>query len=596
MKETDTQPMTIRATLAFAWSIVRGHKIMLYGMMGCAALFAAVEIILPLIGKVMFDGIAAYGTADEISTDTVWQLAYTFFGFNVAFWVFRYGMFFVWIPFSAAYIRRLVETAFVRVQQFSTAWHNDTFAGVTVRNITRGMWALDGLLDILLTQFFPTFLVILGTSVYMAASGHIYMGAALALFLVLFMGTTGAISLKVVAPLNQSANEADSRLGGMLADAVTCNAAVKAFGTEDLEYGRIRNALDVWQARKFKAWYASTGNGMLQTTLTVAMRAGFVFAVLYEWTQSRATLGDVYFCFSITSVINAYLRDFGAQLRNLQNHINDLDPVAAYMRMVPAVADAPDALPLKASAGEIRFENVSFGYKPGLPSLFDALSVTIAAGKTTALVGRSGSGKTSFVKLVQRLYDVQGGRILIDGHDIAKVTQQSLHGAIALVPQDPVLFHRTLAENIAYARPDCGMDAVRAAAHDANIGDFIRGLPEGYDTMVGERGVKLSGGERQRVAIARAIVAQRPILIMDEATSSLDSVSEAAIQSALDTLTRGRTTLVIAHRLSTIRRADTILVFEGGKIVEAGPHDALLANETGVYRRLYDAQTDGLIV
>ncbi|MBU6236052.1 MAG: ABC transporter ATP-binding protein/permease [Alphaproteobacteria bacterium] len=595
MKESHDKPMGITDTLAFAWRIVRVRKPMFWTMLICAAMFSAVEVALPILGKTLFDGIAAFGSADSISIDMVWRLTFIFFGFHFAFWLFRYGMFYVWIPFSVAYIRELVQVGFERVLKFSTAWHNDTFTGVTVRNLTRGMWALDGILELCITQFFPTFLVILGTAIYLSVSGHPLMGGALAIFLVTFMAVTGTISLKIVAPLNQASNEADSRVGGLIADAVTCIAAIKAFGMEREEAARIREGMDVWQARKFKAWYAATGNGVLQTTLTFFLRVGFVFAAVYMWTKGQASLGDIFFVMSISAVINSYLRDFGSQLRTLQNHINDLDPVAAYMEMQPAITDAPDAPALAVTGGEIVFEDVTFGYKHGLAPLFSGLSITIPAGKTVALVGRSGSGKSSFIKLVQRLYDVQGGRILIDGQNVAGVTQESLHKSIALVPQDPVLFHRTLAENIAYARPDVPMGVIREAAHDANIDDFIMTLPEKYETLVGERGVKLSGGERQRVAIARAIVAQRPILVMDEATSSLDSVSEEAIQGALDRLTRGRTTLVIAHRLSTIRRADLILVFEEGRIVEQGPHEALLA-QNATYRKLYDAQVGGLIV
>ncbi|NBX65806.1 MAG: ABC transporter ATP-binding protein [Proteobacteria bacterium] len=595
MKETAEKDITLGDSVAFVWSIIGRQKAMFFGMLFCASVFAAVEVALPAIGKALFDGIAAYGTTDEIDAKTVWELVFTLFGFLIGFWIFRYGMYFLWIPYSAAYMRKIVEVGFTRVQQFSTSWHNDTFAGVTVRNITRGVTAIDGIMETCLTQFFPTFMVILGSAAYMAFTGHPIMGLALFVFLITFVTITGTISLKVVAPRNRAANEADSHVGGLVADAITCNAAVKVFGAEGQELERISAGLDTWQQRKMRAWYAGATNGILQTVLTVGLRAGFVFTSVYLWTRGQASLGDVYFALSITAVINSYLRDFGTQLRTLQNNINDIDPLAAYMKMTPAVIDAPEAKPLAVTEGGIRFESVTFGYKRGLPPLFHDLSVEIPAGRTVALVGRSGSGKSSFVKLVQRLYDVQGGMIAIDGQNIAGVTQESLHKSIALVPQDPVLFHRTLAENIAYARPDVPLGVIREAARDASIDDFIMSLPEKYNTMVGERGVKLSGGERQRVAIARAIVAARPILVMDEATSSLDSVSEAAIQDALLKMTKGRTTLIIAHRLSTIRRADMILVFDQGRIAEQGSHEQLLA-KNGVYKGLYDAQVGGLIL
>jgi ATP-binding cassette subfamily B protein len=233
---------------------------------------------------------------------------------------------------------------------------------------------------------------------------------------------------------------------------------------------------------------------------------------------------------------------------------------------------------------------VGFSYANAGKKIYDDLNVTIKPGEKVALVGPSGSGKSTFTKLIQRFYDIQQGAVLIDGQDIAKVTQDSLRKQIALVPQEPILFHRSLSDNIAYGRKDATMDEIIAAAKQAYAHDFIIGLPQGYDTLVGERGVKLSGGERQRIAIARAILADRPILILDEATSSLDSESEHAIQMALQQLMQGRTTLVIAHRLSTIRNVDRILVFENGRIVEQGKHDELLAHANGRYAQLYTLQ------
>jgi len=233
---------------------------------------------------------------------------------------------------------------------------------------------------------------------------------------------------------------------------------------------------------------------------------------------------------------------------------------------------------------------VTFLYGGHRDPLYDGLSVDIRAGERVGLVGRSGSGKTTFVKLVQRLYDVSGGKILIDGQDIATATQHSLRSQIAIVQQDPILFHRTLAENIAYGRPGASMPAIEQAARLANAHEFILRLPKGYGTLVGERGVKLSGGERQRVALARAFLADAPVLILDEATSSLDSESEGLIQQAMERLMKGRTSIVIAHRLSTVRSLDRILVFDRGEIVEQGTHAMLTARAGGIYRGLFERQ------
>jgi ATP-binding cassette, subfamily B, bacterial len=258
------------------------------------------------------------------------------------------------------------------------------------------------------------------------------------------------------------------------------------------------------------------------------------------------------------------------------------------------LTDRPDATALNVTCGEIRFEDVRFGYGRA-SGVIAGLTLRIAPGEKIGLIGRSGAGKSTLVNLVLRFFDLEDGRILIDGQDIALATQQSLRSQIAIVQQDPILFHRTLAENIAYGRPGASMAAIEQAARLANAHDFILRLPKGYGTLVGERGVKLSGGERQRVALARAFLADAPVLILDEATSSLDSESEGLIQQAMARLMKGRTSIVIAHRLSTVRSLDRILVFDRGEIVEQGTHASLTARQGGIYRGLFERQATEFI-
>jgi len=289
-------------------------------------------------------------------------------------------------------------------------------------------------------------------------------------------------------------------------------------------------------------------------------------------------------------LITGYLRDVAQHVRQIQRNINDMDDVLDFRDAEIDVDDVPDAKPISVTQGEIVFDNITFCYKGARAPVYRDFSLTIPAGQRVGLVGHSGSGKSTFVKLIQRLYDVNEGRILIDGQDISQVTQASLRRSVGLVPQDPILFHRSLADNIAYGRPDASLEDIRQAARMAHAAEFIENLPKAYDTLVGERGIKLSGGERQRVAIARAILADTPILVLDEATSSLDSVSEMYIREAMDRLSAGRTTIVVAHRLSTIQRLDRILVFDKGEVVEDGTHAQLLARPDGVYRRLLEVQ------
>lgn len=264
----------------------------------------------------------------------------------------------------------------------------------------------------------------------------------------------------------------------------------------------------------------------------------------------------------------------------------------ALLQEPPEVPSTTKVSPLNIEKGAIVFDNVTFTYPQKITPIFKNFSVSIRAGERVALVGHSGSGKTSFIRLLQCLYPVQAGRILIDGQDITEVSRSSLRSVISLVPQDPILFHRTLRENITYGKPTASLKEIQDAAEQAHIAEFIASLPQQYDTLVGERGIKLSGGERQRIAIARAILADRPILILDEATSSLDSVSERAIQNALHVLTHGRTSIMIAHRLSTILDADRIFVFDQGKIVEEGKHDDLILKQDGIYARFFKLQSE----
>jgi ATP-binding cassette subfamily B protein len=284
----------------------------------------------------------------------------------------------------------------------------------------------------------------------------------------------------------------------------------------------------------------------------------------------------------------------------MQRSVNDMEELVDIQAEPFGVADAPGAVPIRIGEGAIAFEHVTFHYGNHRLPLYRDFSLEIRPGERVGLVGHSGSGKTTFVKLIQRLYDVNSGRIVIDGQDIAQVTQASLRQQIAIVQQEPILFHRTLAENIAYGRPDATQAEIEEAARLASAHEFIMRLPKAYGTLVGERGVKLSGGERQRVAIARAFLADAPILILDEATSSLDSESEVLIQQAMERLMVGRTTLVIAHRLSTVRALDRLLVFDAGEVVEEGSHDQLIRLHGGIYRRLFERQalelTKGLAV
>src|SRR3984957_12008251 len=484
---------------------------------------------------------------------------------------------------------RLAGDAFYRVQRFSTDWHAYNFAGSIVRRVTRGMWAVDMMDDTLLLALLPALLVLIGSSILLGWHWPA-MGAVVGTGAVLYVALSVALSLYYVAPAARLSNAQDTLMGGAMADAVTCNAVVKSFGAESREDSRLAAVMSKWRRRTLRHWIRGTQSGSMQQLVLLVLRASVTGCAVWLWWSGRATAGDVTFVLTSYFVVHGYLRDVGQHVANLQRSVNEMEEMVAMHSHPLGVADREGARPVHIGDGEVLFDRVTFRYGAQLEPLFRDFSLRIAAGERVGLGGHSGSGKTTFVKLLQRLYDVTDGRILIDGQEIANATQVSLRAQLALVAQDPVLFHRSLAENIAYGRPGATMAEIEHAARLANAHEVIARQPKGYATLVGERGVKLSGGERQRVALARAFLADAPILILDEATSSLDSESEALIQQAMERLMKGRTSIVIAHRLSTVRGLDRILVFHRGEIVEQCTHTALAARAGGIYHGLFERQ------
>ena len=490
-----------------------------------------------------------------------------------------------WTVFAARNMEEMTNNGFRAVQSFSSDWHADNFAGATVRRVSRAMWGYDTISDVVMMGLGPAILVLSGLSVFMFVRWPV-VGAFTAVMVIAYVGLNLWLTSSYVRPANLKSNALDSRIGGALADAITSNATVKAFGAEAREEVRFAGVMADWRAAVIRTWFRGSHVWALMNVLQIMLQAGLTGLLVWQWSKGRATPGDVAFAITAFMLMGGYLRNVGENVRQLQKAIDDAEDVAGYMRQAPGVRDRPDAAEFRHGLGEIAFDKVSFAYKSQPTPLYEDFSLTIRPGEKVALVGPTGSGKSTFVKLVQRLYDIQGGRILIDGQNIAEVTQESLRQAIAVVPQDPALFHRTIAENIGYGRPGATPDEIAAAAKRARAHDFIMRLPKAYETLVGERGVKLSGGERQRVAIARAFLADASVLVLDEATSSLDVETEREVQAATEALMAGRTTIVIAHRLSTIRSADRILVFQDGRIVEEGRHGELVA-KGGAYARLH---------
>ncbi len=531
-------------------------------------------------------------TAGPDGAEIAWRAWAIFVGVFLAFTLLRNLAFRFWNPMAAANMKEMTDEAFARVQRFSSDWHANTFAGSTVRRLSRGMWGYDMVSEAMLLGLGPAVLVLVGLKVMMIARGPSE-GIFSLVGGVLYVPPNIWLTQAYVRPANLRSVALDSRIGGALADSITSNPTVKAFGAEAREEGRIGGVTSLWRRLTVVTWTRFINVWLWHQLLLVGLQAGLTGLLLRLWVQGQASAGDVVFVITAFLLMSGYLRNIGENIRMLQKGLDDVEDVARYEQMTPDVADPPAAPEFRRVRGEIAFDRVTFGYAGADQPLYRDFTLIVAPGERVALVGATGAGKTTFVKLLQRLYDVQAGRILIDGQDVAQVSQASLRQAVALVPQDPVLFHRTIGENIAYGRPNATAQEIALAARRARAHDFIMRLPKGYDTLVGERGVKLSGGERQRVAIARAFLADAPILVLDEATSSLDVVTERQVQAAMEELMAGRTTIVIAHRLSTIRSADRILVFEGGRVVEEGRHADLVARG-GAYARLH-AVTEGAV-
>ncbi len=375
---------------------------------------------------------------------------------------------------------------------------------------------------------------------------------------------------------------------GELVDIISNMPVVRAFGATWREHRRIDAAIGAEMAARRRSLLYLEKLRLLHAVLTAGITAGLLAWGVTMWEHGLATPGDMVLICSLGFTILHGTRDLAVALVDLTQHVARLDEALGSLLVEHDLPDLQDAPALRPGPGLVTFDAVRFGY-PGRPPILRGLDLTIEPGQRVGLVGASGAGKSTVLALLQRFYDIQGGQIMVDGQNIARTTQESLRRMIAVVPQDISLFHRSVMENIRYARPEASEADVLAAATVARCREFIEALPEGFNTMVGDRGVKLSGGQRQRLAIARALLKNAPILLLDEATSALDSESEQAIQLALDTLMEGRTVIAIAHRLSTLRNFDRIVVMEAGRVIDDGPPD-VLANRAGPYRDLLRKQ------
>ncbi|HLD07908.1 MAG TPA: ABC transporter ATP-binding protein [Candidatus Peribacterales bacterium] len=586
-------PATNREILRFVWHYVRKSRLTLAVMLVLLVLSTGLDVIKPFFYKEIVDGIANGATATPSSFQYLTWMVVLAIGCGAVHLTLHELASRLLGTIVTRTMKEAHSDVFAHTQRLSTQFHVNAFAGSTSRKIGRGTDALESMINRVWFNFLPLLLLTIGFVIVFAFFSP-PLGIAMVGGMILFTGVAVVLNLRY-AKRQTWTDEQDTKVTASMVDAFTGNATVKSFGKEHFEDERHGGVLREWMRRFWLLWRMGNFHVWILFMLISVIELAIMLLAVWMWYIGRFTPGDFILVSAYIGRLWGYMFDIGDNVRQyLQASAHVQEMVGLYHTPL-AVSDPSKAIILRVPRGAITFRDVIFSYERTAAPVFKNFSMDIEAGEKIALVGHSGGGKSTFVKLLQRLYDVQSGRITIDGQDIAEITQQSLRQAIGLVPQDPILFHRSLAENIAYGKPHASIESIMDVARKAHAHEFIEKFPKGYDTLVGERGIKLSGGERQRVAIARAILADTPILILDEATSSLDSLSEKYIQEALEFLMRGRTTIVIAHRLSTIKKVDRILVIEHGEIVEEGTHSALIRKEGGVYRGFYELQAGGFI-
>jgi ABC-type transport system involved in Fe-S cluster assembly fused permease/ATPase subunit len=483
--------------------------------------------------------------------------------------------------------RRLAGTVFRHVHDLSLRFHLERRTGSLTKIVERGTKSIDMMLYFLLFNIAPTVIELAAICVIFGVKfGWGLVVATLAIVAIYIAFTRWVTEWR--SHIQRQMNEVDNRAIGRAVDSLLNYETVKYFGAEDREARRYEEAVGAFARASVRNEVSLAWLNIGQSLITNLMMAGAMIFTVWGWSRGRFSPGDVIWINGLLMQLFRPLDMLGWVYRSIRQGLIDMEAMWNLVDTPAEVTDLPGAPELHVGRGAIRFEDVHFGYEDGR-EILKGLSVDIPAGTSCAIVGPSGAGKSTIARLLYRFYDPQSGRILIDGEDIARVTQKSLRQAIGIVPQDTVLFNDTLGYNIGYGREAPSQAEIEAAARGAAIERFVEVLPDGYESMVGERGLKLSGGEKQRVAIARTLLKNPPILVLDEATSALDSRTEQAIQATLDRVAESRTTIMIAHRLSTVVNADQIVVLDEGRVVERGTHEQLL-DAGGLYADLWYRQ------
>ncbi len=580
-----------KQTFKLFWSYVkryRGLSVVLFASSSAAFIIHA---LIPLLYKDFFDILTtATGPLSETAGELT-RVIIVILGLNILMQaLFRVGGY-THLTFESRIMRDIADDSFAYLHQHSVGFFINRFVGSLVRKVNRLVRAFEVLGDQVVWSILPLFLRIIIVVVVFLSLNPI-LGLGLLAWVVIMLVVNYIFSMYKLRYDSETAR-LDSEVTGRLADTITNNINLKIFTSFKAEWKAFKNLTHQQHKVRQHAWTLDEHMNFVQSYLFIALEFGIFYGGIKLWQMGTITVGDFVLFQAYFLMLFSQIWELGRIIRKIYEQLAEAEEMVTILHTPHEIQDRPRAQKLKVTAGKIEFRTVDFAYTK-TRNVLKNFSLTIAPGERVGLVGPSGSGKTTITALLLRYYDVVRGEIIIDGQNIQKVTQESLREHLSLVPQDPLLFHRTLSENIRYGRPGATEKEVERASRLAHCHEFIQQLSYKYGTYVGERGIKLSGGERQRVAIARAILKNAPILVLDEATSSLDSNSEHLIQDALHNLMKGKTTIVIAHRLSTIMQMDRIVVIEYGVIKETGTHQELL-KKGGLYKKLWDMQAGGFI-
>ena len=585
-----TPPAPPNKPLPFAWRFVRRGWWIFLLMALLTAGGATFNMFLSYGIKELMEGVEnAQGQANIFQA--VQPALWLFVGINLGMIACDRltGLLLIYIgPKTRAYIR---ETLFDYLQHHSQKYFMNNFAGSLAARVTEVGGKTMEIIWTLLLDMWPV-LITFTAGFFLLYSVSADFAGVFAVWVVVYIAMAWALSSRA-SGLSREYAAARSKVSGSVVDALTNMTNIKMFSRRRYERKNVRHVLDEEMHKARRTYGYMEIMRLLQGAFKIVLLVGMTTLALKELIAGQLSQGEFAMVFSLMLLIINAIGNLSRVFLNFFEHIGTVYDGLSIIIRPHEVTDKPAAKNLEVTKGEVEFKDVEFQYDD--TPLFQALNVRVPAGERVGLVGASGAGKSTLVNLLLRLYDLHGGRIEIDGQNIADVTQDSLREQIAMIPQDPMLFHRSLMENIRYGKLDATDEEVIEAAKKAFCHEFIMETPAGYDTLVGERGVKLSGGQRQRIAIARAVLKNAPILLLDEATSSLDTHSEKYIQKSLNSLMKGRTVLVIAHRLSTIAHLDRILVLEGGEVVEDGKPQALIKDKNSHYGNLWAMQADGFL-